>query len=58
MTDLLKVGVIGLGVMGQNHARVYSELPGVELAAVMDPVQEKRGKYCKPVRCVTLSNHQ
>ncbi|OVE85981.1 Gfo/Idh/MocA family protein [Natronolimnobius baerhuensis] len=29
-------GVIGVGAMGANHARVYSELPNVELAGVTD----------------------
>jgi predicted dehydrogenase len=32
----LRAGVIGLGAMGANHARVYAELPGVELVAVCD----------------------
>ncbi|MBN1887082.1 MAG: Gfo/Idh/MocA family oxidoreductase [Thermoflexales bacterium] len=32
----LKVAVIGVGAMGRNHARVYSELPDVELAGVAD----------------------
>lgn len=29
-------GVIGAGLFGENHARVYSRLPGVELVAVCD----------------------
>jgi predicted dehydrogenase len=32
----LRAGVIGLGAMGANHARVYREIAGVELAAVAD----------------------
>jgi UDP-N-acetylglucosamine 3-dehydrogenase len=32
----MKVAVIGLGVMGQTHARIYSEMAGVELVAVYD----------------------
>ncbi len=32
----LKVAVIGVGAMGRNHARVYSEMPGVELVGVAD----------------------
>ena len=34
--ERLSAGVIGVGSMGQHHARVYSELPGVELAGVTD----------------------
>jgi len=29
-------GVIGVGMMGEHHARVYNELPGVTLAGVSD----------------------
>lgn len=32
----LRMGVIGLGFMGAYHARVWSELPNVELIAVTD----------------------
>ena len=27
----LRVGVVGVGVMGSNHARVFADLPGVDL---------------------------
>jgi hypothetical protein len=37
----LRAGVIGLGSMGGNHARVYGEIEGVELAAVADPDGER-----------------
>ncbi len=33
---MLRVGVIGVGAMGRNHARVYSELEEAELVAVAD----------------------
>ena len=34
----LRAGVVGLGMMGRNHVRVYDEvLPDVELIAVADP---------------------
>ncbi len=33
----LRVGVIGVGVMGSNHARVFAGLPGVTLVGVADP---------------------
>jgi len=36
----LRAGVIGLGSMGQHHARVWSGLPGVELVALADPRAE------------------
>ena len=32
----IKVGVIGTGAMGKSHARIYSDMANVELAAVCD----------------------
>ena len=39
---MLKVGVIGIGSMGKNHIRVYSELEDVELVGVEDAVNSLR----------------
>ena len=33
---MTRVAVVGVGSMGRNHVRVYSEMPGVELVAVVD----------------------
>jgi len=38
----LRVGVIGVGVMGSNHARVLAEMAGVELVGVVDPDRGQR----------------
>jgi predicted dehydrogenase len=38
-----RAAVIGLGVMGANHARVYGEMPEVELVAVADVEPERVG---------------
>lgn len=37
----LRVGVIGVGHLGQHHARVYASLPGSMLAGVMDIKSER-----------------
>ncbi|MEV0977923.1 Gfo/Idh/MocA family oxidoreductase [Streptomyces sp. NPDC049915] len=39
----LRAGLIGLGAMGRNHARVLSSLDGVELVGVMDPAGDSTG---------------
>jgi predicted dehydrogenase len=36
MREPLRIAVIGAGIMGQKHARIYSEIEGAELAAVVD----------------------
>ena len=37
----VSVAVVGTGVMGSNHARVLSALPGARLAAIVDPDSER-----------------
>lgn len=41
MTDTTRTGVIGVGYMGWNHARLYSELPTVDLVGVADRDQKR-----------------
>jgi predicted dehydrogenase len=43
MRKPLRIAVIGAGIMGQKHARIYSEIEGAELAAVVD-LDEDRAK--------------
>ena len=40
----MDVGVIGVGAMGKNHVRVYSELKGVENIYVFDPIRENSAR--------------
>jgi len=40
----MDVGVIGVGSMGRNHVRVYSELKGVENLYVFDPIAENAAR--------------
>jgi virulence factor len=41
--DVVRVGVIGAGVMGERHCRVCSNLPRVELVGIAD-LNEARGR--------------
>ncbi len=43
----VNVGVIGVGAMGYNHARVYCELEGANLLAVSDIIKEKSEEVSK-----------
>ena len=37
----MKIGVVGLGFMGSTHLKAITRTPGLELAAVSDPVKER-----------------
>ena len=39
----LRAGLVGLGTMGRQHARVLGDLPGVELVGAIDPDPRARG---------------
>ena len=46
----MKIAVIGVGYVGREHARLYAELPNVELAGVVDvlrPRAEEVAALCK-----------
>ncbi|MEM6392719.1 MAG: Gfo/Idh/MocA family oxidoreductase [Planctomycetota bacterium] len=43
-TTRVPVAVVGVGRMGQHHARTYSKMEGVELVGVVDGDAEKAGK--------------
>jgi len=37
----LKIAVVGVGHLGKHHARIYSQMPGVELVGVVDTDRER-----------------
>jgi len=39
--ETIKTAVVGVGHLGSRHARIYSELPGVELVGVVDSDPER-----------------
>jgi predicted dehydrogenase len=41
MTDRLRVAVIGVGYLGQHHARILAAMPHVELVGVVDIAQSR-----------------
>ena len=45
--ETVNVGVIGVGAMGYNHARVYSKLENANLVAVADVVEKTVKKVAK-----------
>lgn len=39
--SVLRAGVVGLGMMGRNHARVLRDLEGIDLVGVSDPMGDR-----------------
>src|SRR5437868_4630285 len=51
----LRVGVVGAGVMGTNHARVLAGLPNVELVGIVDPLAAHRTRAEQMLDCTTFA---
>ncbi|MBN2458150.1 Gfo/Idh/MocA family oxidoreductase [Candidatus Woesearchaeota archaeon] len=55
---MLNAAVIGVGLMGKNHARVYFGLDNVNLVAIADPDKNKLGKLSKDYRCKAYTDYK
>jgi len=53
----MKVGVIGTGVMGKNHVRIYSEMPGVRLVGIADPDEKTGRSMARKYKCRYFRDH-
>src|SRR5471030_2827924 len=53
---ILRVCVVGVGVMGSNHARVFAGLPGIELVAVADPDRKQADFVARTLGCAAFSD--
>src|SRR5471030_343442 len=53
---ILRVCVVGVGVMGSNHARVFAGLPGIELVAVADPDRKQADFVARTLSCAALTD--
>src|SRR5215468_3123555 len=52
----LRVGVVGVGVMGSNHARVFAGLPGTELVGVADPDRTQAEFVARTLGCAPVAD--
>src|SRR5215813_11221648 len=50
----LRVGVVGVGVMGSNHARVFAGLPGTELVGVADADRKQAEFVARALGCAAM----
>jgi UDP-N-acetylglucosamine 3-dehydrogenase len=52
----LRAGVVGVGVMGSNHARVFSDMAGIELVGVADPDIKQREFVARTLGCAAFAD--
>src|SRR5258708_3094400 len=52
----LRDGVVGVGVMGRNYARVFAGLPGTELVGVADPDRKQAEFVARTLGCAAVSD--
>lgn len=52
----VRVGVVGVGIMGYNHARVLTDLPGAELVGIADPDAGQREKVAALLGCTAVAS--
>ncbi len=56
--EKLRVGVVGVGRLGSLHARIYSELKGVELVCLCDSDKEKAKSIAHALKKPWCSDHR
>src|SRR5205807_5416511 len=54
----LRVGVVGGGSMGYNHARVLAEMDGVELVGLADPDPLARQRIARRFKVPTFADYR
>ena len=47
----IQCGVAGVGSLGQHHARIYSTLPGAELAGIFETSDARAAEICAKYNC-------
>ena len=54
----VKVAVVGLGALGEHHARIYSELPEADLVAVVDVKRERAERFASLYSCLAQEDYR
>lgn len=50
-TKKIRCGVVGVGSLGQHHARIYAALPGAELAGIFETSDVRAAEICAKFNC-------
>ncbi len=56
-TNVIRTAVIGAGHMGKHHARIYAQLPDVELIAVCDLDESRASEIARSAETKPVTNH-
>lgn len=56
--DRIKVAVIGVGQLGQHHARIYAEMSEIELVGVVDVDYKKAKKIARRCKTQAFDNYE
>jgi predicted dehydrogenase len=54
----LRIGIIGTGHLGKHHARIYTEIPGVELAGVCDIDEKTASKMAAKLKTEYFTDYE
>jgi predicted dehydrogenase len=55
---VVRVGVIGAGVIGERHCRVCANLPYIELVGVVDPDEARGRQVANLYETMYFPNHR
>ncbi len=58
MSSNLRVGVVGVGYLGRFHARIYSEMSGVDLVGVVDTDARTAKTIAHEYGCDAFADHK
>jgi predicted dehydrogenase len=58
MVEKIRVGVVGVGALGQHHARVYARLPEVSLVGVVDTLPGRAQEIAGPLATRAFSDYR
>jgi len=47
----IRCGVVGVGSLGQHHARIYASLPGVEFVGIFEANNARAAEICAKFNC-------
>jgi predicted dehydrogenase len=58
MKDQIGIGIVGVGIMGSKHARIYSEIPGAKIVAIADINLEKANSVAAQYGAQAVSDYK